>query len=234
VRWRAGRQNTPVEVRGEDGNWQQGTLKHWNPGYNGLPPQGRIEVAGGGTMRGVAADALRAVESGQPEATGKDGKDSSARPIGEPVTGEITDLVRQWVVAGQPVKVFSRRITDDATGAERTAIEKQTEAQFGKRLPVTDKKQKGDGAVYDDSSNVEHNTGRILSHSTNPGDAGKPILVDFDGTLVKDTEENREHGSATLPAKDQPSGAPVEVRDQAAARQKLADKWRTLRRWSTT
>jgi hypothetical protein len=97
---------------------------------------------------------------------------------------------------------------------ERKKIGDWTEQHFGKRLPVTDRKDVADGAIYDDSSNVEHNTGRILAHTSNPGDQGKPILVDLDGTLAHDGES---HGGAA----------------QRERRSKLAGKWRTLRTWRT-
>jgi hypothetical protein len=219
-RWRAGKQATPVEVQHPDGNWENGTLRHWSPGYNGLPAQGRVETASGKMLRGVGAKALRPAgnrEQGTgPETTNlkPDTSKSGGRPIGAPIEGEIAQMVRERVAAGRPVKIFSRRPSAGDSSTERKKIGDWTEQHFGKRLPVTDRKDVADGAIYDDSSNVEHNTGRILAHTSNPGDQGKPILVDLDGTLAHDDENH--------------SGAA-----QRERRSKLAGKWRTLRTWRT-
>jgi diguanylate cyclase (GGDEF)-like protein len=126
-----------------------------------------------------------------------------AKPIGEPLNGEITDLVKQRIAQKLPVKIFSRRLADDPTGANHQAVDAWIQQHFGTSLPLTDTKTAHDGAIYDDSSNVEHNTGRILSHSTNPGDEGKPILVDLDGTLARSaphgqTDANTPPGAGTF------------------------------------
>jgi hypothetical protein len=189
-RWRAGKQATPVEAQHPDGKWEVGTLRHWSPGYNGLPPQGRVETASGKMLRGLPQRSLRTPESqhaapaAQPVTTTE-----AVRPIGPPIGGEVGDMVKQRIAAGEPVKIFSRRVSVDPNGEGRRAIESWTKQHFGVALPVTDVKDAGDGAIYDDSSNVEHNTGRILAHTTNPGDRNKPVLVDLDGTLAREPDK---------------------------------------------
>ena len=144
---------------------------------------------------------------------------AAPEPIGPPAGGEIHALVKSRIAKGLPVKVFTRRVSDDPTGATRKAIEDWTEQHLGARLPVTDVKAAGDGAIYDDSSNVEHNTGRILAHSTNPHDEGKPVLVDLDGTLAVDektgTKGLRDSGTE---ATGKPLGARQRWQRKMAAR----------------
>jgi hypothetical protein len=186
-RWRAGKQTTPVEAQHPDGSWEAGTLRHWSPGYNGLPPQGRVETASGKMLRGVAARALR------PAMASTNG---SAKPIGPLIDGDVAKMVREEVKAGRPVKIFTRRVSEDRDGATRKRVGDWTERNLGARLPITDMKDRSSGAIYDDSSNVEHNTGRILAKTTNPGDRGKPMLVDLDGTLAKEPEKHGFEGSS--------------------------------------
>lgn len=214
-RWRAGRQATPVEIQHTSGNWDAGTLRHWSPGYNGMPAQGRVELKDGKMARGVAGEALRMPQTAEPKSNGA--QEHEPKPIGEPIGGEVGDLVRQRIAAGQAVKIFSRRVSEDPTGEKRRDVEAWTQKDFGTRLPVTDVKTAEDGAIYDDSANVEHNTGRILAATTNPGDAHKPVLVDLDGTLAHEEPHQDTHGS----------GRP-------ALAAKLAAKGKVMRHWQTT
>jgi len=181
-----GRQKTAIELRGADGNWQPATLDYYNGGVNGQPRRGRVTLANGSKDNDVSDSRMRLATKETPEpAKALESSDETVRPIGPPIDGDIANLVRDRISKGLPVKIFTRRISREPREANRRAVDAAIREQFGVSLPITDVKTAGDGAIYDDSSNVEHNTGRILSHTTNPGDEGKPILVDLDGTLRK-------------------------------------------------
>jgi uncharacterized protein YdcH (DUF465 family) len=197
----------PVEVRNKvDGSWVSGTARHYSRPTNGIPGLVRVDLADGSTLRDIPAKYVRWPEK---QAAGGDAG-STVPPIGAPIDGDIAKLVRERIDKGLPVKIFTRRISREPVEANRRAVDAAIREQFGVSLPITDVKDAGDGAIYDDSSNVEHNTGRILSHTTNPGDEGKPILVDLDGTLRK-----AEPSGATSPA--MPPGGEAVARSQDVA-----------------
>jgi hypothetical protein len=224
-----GRQKTAIELRTADGNWQPATLDYYNGGVNGQPRRGRVTLANGSKLNDVPESGMRLATKEAPAPANAPGSsDETVHPIGPPIEGDIANLVRDRISKGLPVKIFTRRISREPREANRRAVDAAIHEQFGVSLPITDVKTAGDGAIYDDSSNVEHNTGRILSHTTNPGDEGKPILVDLDGTLRKSipsgvtspgvppggeaiTERGIEGGQGTSTA-GQPNGAvPTEV-----------------------
>jgi len=181
-----GRQKTAIELQDADGNWKPATLDYYNGGVNGQPRRGRVTLANGSKDNDVSDSRMRlATQEAPAPAKALESSDETVHPIGPPIEGDIANLVRDRISRGLPVKIFTRRISREPREANRQAVDAAIREQFGVSLPITDVKTAGDGAIYDDSSNVEHNTGRILSHTTNPGDEGKPILVDLDGTLRK-------------------------------------------------
>jgi GGDEF domain-containing protein/2'-5' RNA ligase len=179
VAWKAGRQSTPIEVKGADGGWHAGTLDHYNPGFNGGLARGRVTLDDGTKMLSVPPDAMRvpsddtaASKSGGPwigvdldrtlaHYTGYKGPTD----IGEPIPAMV-DRVKQWLGEGKDVRIFTARVSDDPTGTARAAIDKWTEKNLGEKLPVTNVKDDKMTALYDDRAvHVQGNAGTIDTHA---------------------------------------------------------------------
>jgi len=91
--------------------------------------------------------------------------------IGEPVR-EMVSHVQQWLSEGRTVKVFTARVYEGARNLDgslrdishvRKAIEDWCEQHIGQRLEVTNVKDYGMIALYDDRAfHVRPNTGEIV------------------------------------------------------------------------
>jgi hypothetical protein len=86
VAWTAGRQSTPVEVRGPDGEWRPGTLEHYNPGWNGNKASGRVTLddAARTKVRNVPVGEMRLpepVKAGSKRYVGPDQRKGSMAPV---------------------------------------------------------------------------------------------------------------------------------------------------------
>ncbi len=81
--------------------------------------------------------------------------------IGDPVPAMLA-RVRSWLDDGRRVKVFTARVSNPDTATEaRAAIEAWCEAHLGARLEVTNVKDFGMLALWDDRAvQVVTNTGR--------------------------------------------------------------------------
>jgi len=103
--------------------------------------------------------------------------------IGKPVPA-MADRVRHWLKEGRDVRIFTARVDGGYIAAQLNPelensiievyrqvdlivklIQDWTEKHFGKRLPVTCRKDYGMIELWDDRCvQVETNTGRILSY----------------------------------------------------------------------
>jgi hypothetical protein len=179
VAWKAGRQSTPVEVKGAGGDWQPGTLEHYNPGFNGAKASGRVTLDDGTTLRNVAPEGMRLSQESTPAAKtggpwiGVDLDRTLAQysgykgpaDIGEPIPAMV-ERVKRWLGEGKDVRIFTARVADDTTGEARAAIDKWTEKNLGRKLPVTNVKDDKMTALYDDRAvHVASNSGAIDSHA---------------------------------------------------------------------
>jgi hypothetical protein len=90
--------------------------------------------------------------------------------LGDPIP-EMLARVKEWIDAGQRVKIFTARVSTDgsrernadATDA-RQAIERWCEQHLGRVLEVTNVKDYGMVELWDDRAvTVEQNTGRPLA-----------------------------------------------------------------------
>lgn len=86
--------------------------------------------------------------------------------IGEPVP-LMVDRIKQWLSAGQEVRIFTARISGPREGISPEEniriIQDWTEKHIGARLPVTCTKDFGMIQLWDDRAvQVEKNTGRIV------------------------------------------------------------------------
>jgi hypothetical protein len=102
---------------------------------------------------------------------GFNGPDSVGDPI-EP----MVNRVKQWLAAGEDVRIFTgrvgphpkfykdgRRIDPDFAPKARAALEAWCLRVFGRVLPITNEKDLGMKALYDDKAvQVEPNTGRLV------------------------------------------------------------------------
>jgi hypothetical protein len=80
--------------------------------------------------------------------------------IGDPVL-EMVVLAKRYLYAGNDVRIFTARVSNDPDGKHRLAIEDWTEKHIGVRLPVTNVKDYGMLFLFDDRAiSVERNTGR--------------------------------------------------------------------------
>ena len=82
-----------------------------------------------------------------------------AGKIGDPIPAMV-QRVKRWIADGKDVRIFTARA---GTAAERRAIGDWTEVYIGKRLPVTNVKEPGAEAFWDDKARrVRTNTGEAL------------------------------------------------------------------------
>lgn len=86
--------------------------------------------------------------------------------IGEPIP-EMVARVKEWISEGHEVRIFTARVHEEVPGkrqACRTAIEDWCEKHIGKRLRVTNTKDFGMIALWDDRAvQVIPNTGRRVA-----------------------------------------------------------------------
>jgi hypothetical protein len=73
----------------------------------------------------------------------------------------VVALVRDWLARGVEVRIFTARVMQDAA---RVAVVKQRCVElFGRELKITNVKDDGCLALYDDIAfRVEANTGKLL------------------------------------------------------------------------
>ena len=202
VRWKAGRQNTPVEVRDDKGEWQQGTLKHWSPGYNGLKPQGRVELANGQTLRGVPQEDLRAPGRND-QMPARPGAETGP-PVGPPIPGRLRQI-QEAMAAGTRVTLYTARANDPRVAAWAN------EHGLGKAA-ITDVKGPDVGWILDDHSNVKPNVDEPFKIP--PIEEGKSLYVDLDKTLAY-TGEQRTADSGQLTAVSPQPSAGVKNAEEA-------------------
>lgn len=69
--------------------------------------------------------------------------------IGKPIKA-MCDKVKELLAAGKTVKIFTARVADDPKGKAKDLIEQFCKEHFGKVLPVTNEKDPGMVALYDD------------------------------------------------------------------------------------
>lgn len=82
--------------------------------------------------------------------------------IGAPIPAMI-DRVKKMLAEGKDVRVFTARISGPNQETERKAINTFCQANFGRKLPMTDKKDDHMLEMYDDRARqVEPNTGQIV------------------------------------------------------------------------
>lgn len=87
--------------------------------------------------------------------------------IGEPIEPMVA-LVKQWLVEGKDVRIFTARVTEFGQGINESKVARQEiyawcEKHIGRILPVTNVKDYDMEILYDDRARqVEMNTGRII------------------------------------------------------------------------
>lgn len=82
---------------------------------------------------------------------------------GEPIK-PIVDIAKKLLEEGKDVRVFTARASEGEHAI--LVIQRWTQKVFGRALPVTNKKDLGMIALFDDRCfTVETNTGRILSRN---------------------------------------------------------------------
>lgn len=102
-------------------------------------------------------------------------RDDEDRPyhmlhIGPPVPAMVL-RVKAWLQSGVTVKIMTARMscTDEQRPAVRAAIQAWTVAHLGRSLSVTNVKDYGMLALYDDRAvQVERNTGRLIGGEAEP------------------------------------------------------------------
>lgn len=79
--------------------------------------------------------------------------------IGEPIK-EMCDFVRFFLEEGKDVRIFTARLCNKGA---RKYINRWTKRVFGRRLPVTNRKDRYMVELYDDRAfHVVSNTGRVV------------------------------------------------------------------------
>lgn len=80
--------------------------------------------------------------------------------IGHPIP-EMVRRVKQWLAAGEDVRIFTARLAHDPQGVEKTAIHYWTQKHIGQALPSTCCKDMHMKQLWDNRAvQVETNTGR--------------------------------------------------------------------------
>lgn len=159
-------------VRLKDG--QTGTVQYFQPEVNGGQAVARVRLDSGEMRKSVQASDMWP-EASEPETKGKqwigvdlDGTlakyDGFKGPtvIGAPISAMV-DRVKQWLAEGKNVKILTARVSEDASGVAKRAIQDWAEKNLGQRIDVTDVKDAHMVHLYDDRAvPVERNTGRLL------------------------------------------------------------------------
>lgn len=97
-----------------------------------------------------------------------------ATVIGPPVQAMV-DHVKEWLAAGQDVRIFTARISHDPTGGARKAVQAWSLKYLGRVLPVTDKKDSRMRVMYDDRAvQVSRNRGELLGDPKAAASDGRP------------------------------------------------------------
>lgn len=85
-----------------------------------------------------------------------DGEEHDEDHVGEPIEPMVRQ-VRKWLQEGKDVRIFTAR-------KPHPAIRKFSKEQFGRILPITDKKDHEMQAMYDDRAvGIKRNTGEPFS-----------------------------------------------------------------------
>ena len=81
---------------------------------------------------------------------------------GEPIE-EMVDRVKRWIAEGKDVRIFTARVAPGKDEArQRELVQQWCWDYLGRELPVTNAKDGGTEAIYDDKAfRVEKNTGRV-------------------------------------------------------------------------
>ena len=85
--------------------------------------------------------------------------------IGAPIE-PMVQRVKDWLAAGETVKIFTARVTpsNPNAGRERMAIKRWCKETFGRDLEITAIKEPDFHDIWDDRAvSVEPNTGRVLT-----------------------------------------------------------------------
>ena len=109
-----------------------------------------------------------------------DGKFVSHRDIGEPIPAMV-EVIKRHINNGTTVKIFTARADDDYPEHDEviTIIQDWTEKHLGKRLEVTNKKDRHMWLLYDDRAvQVEPNTGRIIKDGSDTGNLNSSIRAE--------------------------------------------------------
>jgi uncharacterized membrane protein (UPF0127 family)/2'-5' RNA ligase len=86
-----------------------------------------------------------------------------ADKIGDPIP-RMVRRVKNWLKQGQPVKIMTARVADDPKGVARKAIKAWCKEHIGQVLPITNVKDHGMIALWDDrATKVQKNTGKKLA-----------------------------------------------------------------------
>ena len=87
--------------------------------------------------------------------------------IGPPVPLMVA-RVKKWLLAGMDVRIFTARVSQASDEqAVRRNIEAWCAKYIGKVLPITNVKDYAMVELWDDRAvQVEHNTGKVVGHST--------------------------------------------------------------------
>ena len=94
----------------------------------------------------------------------------SVEHIGAPIP-EMLERVKKWLAEGKDVRIFTARVWSDGTPERnreeklaRMAIVKWCKEHLGQMLPITNVKDYGMVALYDDRAvRVEENTGKLCN-----------------------------------------------------------------------
>lgn len=164
---------------------QAGVVEHYQPSVNGSPERARVRMASGEMRNSVKPEEMtpvapKAVNPDKPwVGVDLDGTlahyDGFKGPefIGEPVPAMV-DRVKQMLADGQDVRIFTARVSSDATGKARAAIEAWSQQHLGQALPITDVKDDHMTQIFDYRAvQVERNTGKIVGGNEAAGPAGE-------------------------------------------------------------
>jgi 2'-5' RNA ligase len=151
---------------------------------NGLPPRARVRLADGKVLNAVPGKTLTRVTVApvDPE-SGWTGVDldgtlaqydgfKGAETIGAPVA-KMVEHVKKLLAAGEDVRIFSARISDDPKGMAKAAIEAWCKQYLGEALPVTQVKDARMVKLYDDRAvQVRENKGGLVGGAEAEREAG--------------------------------------------------------------
>lgn len=150
-----GRQSTPAEVR-VDGKWEPATLDYYGHGADWQLRRSRATLADGSKVNNIKdADIRAAKDTAKPRADigidfdGTLAKDTGGNKLGAALPERIAS-VKKMLAEGKSVEIITRRVEDDASGAEAKKIQDWLEKNGLPRLPVTNEKTAG--LLYDDNA----------------------------------------------------------------------------------